>query len=78
MQTQRWIASSVDGLVALVKQRLKLEHDLYTVLQILSLCLFEKVPLLQALARSDYTSSDEPMRNQLLLFDFERDATAAP
>jgi hypothetical protein len=70
VKTQLWIAISVYVLVAIVKKRLKLEHDLYTLLQILSLCLFEKVPLLQALARSDYISTDEGTRNQLLLFDF--------
>lgn len=70
VKTQLWIAISVYVLVAIVKKRLKLEHDLYTLLQILSLCLVEKVPLLQALARSDYISTDEGTRNQLLLFDF--------
>ena len=70
VKTQLWIAISVYVLVAIVNKRLKLEHDLYTLLQILSLCLFEKVPLLQALARSDYISTDEGTRNQLLLFDF--------
>ena len=45
MKTQIWIAITVYVLVAIVKKRLKIEASLYTILQILSLILFEKIPL---------------------------------
>ncbi len=69
VHTQIWIAISVYVLVAIVKKRLGLERDLYTLLQILSVCLFEKVPLLQALAGAAYTSKDGDTHNQLQLFN---------
>ena len=50
MKTQIWIAISVYVLVAIVKKRLKLERSLYTILQILSVTLFEKTPILQVLS----------------------------
>lgn len=51
VKTQIWIAISVYVLVAIVKKRLNLENSLYTILQILSVTLFEKTPILQALSR---------------------------
>jgi hypothetical protein len=55
-------------LVAIVKKRLALDASLYTLLQILSLTLFEKMPILQALSQ-DQTASEEPSAsNQLELF----------
>ena len=45
VKTQIWIAVSVYVLVAIVKKRLKLEASLYTLLQVLSVTLFEKLPL---------------------------------
>ncbi len=68
--TQIWIAISVYVLVAIVKKRLAIKHDLYTILQILSVSLFERVELKQALSSFDYTSTDLPHRNQLKLFNF--------
>ena len=70
MKTQIWIAVSVYVLVALVRKRLELDASLYQILQILSLTLFEKTPILQALQASD--SQEEPLdpSNQLILFDF--------
>ena len=50
MKTQIWIAVSVYVLVAIVKKRLDLDASLYTLLQILSVTLFEKMPIHQALA----------------------------
>ena len=50
VKTQFWIAVSVYGLVAIVKKRLGLDASLYTLLPILSLTLFEKIPILQALS----------------------------
>jgi hypothetical protein len=70
VKTQIWIAISVYVLVAIVKKRLGLERDLYTLLQILSVTLFEKIELLQALSSSDDGAEDARSRNQLLLFDF--------
>jgi hypothetical protein len=69
VKTQVWIAISVYVLVAIVKKRLGLERDLYTLLQILSVCLFEKVPLQQALAGPGYTPESSDIPNQLPLFD---------
>ena len=70
VKTQIWIAVSVYVLVAIVKKRLKLEYDLYTLLQILSLSLFEKTELERALSKPDSGSTDELFRNQLQLFNF--------
>ena len=53
VKTQIWIAVSVYVLVAIVRKRLGLEASLYQILQILSLTLFEKTPILQALQASD-------------------------
>jgi hypothetical protein len=70
VKTQIWIAIAVYVLVAIVKKRLRLEQSLYTILQILSLSLFEKMPILQALAQSDYRIQDDSECKQLDLFDF--------
>ena len=70
VKTQIWIAISVYVLVAIVKKRLKLEASLYTILQILSVALFEKTPILQALSQQDYTNEKEASGKQLDLFDF--------
>jgi hypothetical protein len=70
VKTQIWIAVSVYVLVAIVRKRLGLEASLYQILQILSLTLFEKVPVLQALQRSDSQNESSENCNQLILFDF--------
>ena len=70
VKSQIWIAISVYVLVAIVKKRLNLEASLYTLLQIFSLTLFEKMPIQQAFAGSDYISNDAISSNQLNLFDF--------
>ena len=69
VKTQIWIAISVYVLVAILKKKLKIERDLYTILQILSITLFEKLPIQQALTRSGYTFQESPNPNQLELFD---------
>ena len=51
MRIQVWIAIAVYVMVAILKKRLRLSASLYTILQILSLTLFEKTPILQALAQ---------------------------
>jgi hypothetical protein len=70
VKTQIWIAVSVYVLVAIIRKRLGLEGSLYQILQILSLTLFEKVPILQALEASDSQVNLVNDRNQLILFDF--------
>jgi len=69
VKTQIWIAVSVYVLIAIIKKRLKLELSLYTILQIFSITLFEKAPMLQVL--TDFESETECLetRNQLLLFN---------
>jgi transposase len=70
VKTQIWIAVSVYVLVAIVRKRLGLEASLYQILQILSLTLFEKTPILQALHASDSCTDLHDPSNQLILFDF--------
>ena len=65
VQTQIWIAICAYLLVAIVRKRLGIKRDLYTLLQILSVSLFEKTQLMQALSPTDYRSILEPNRNQL-------------
>lgn len=69
VKTQVWIAISVYVLVAIVKKTLNLDQSLYTILQILSVTLFEKKPILQALSNATYTNQDEQISNQLNLFN---------
>lgn len=68
VKTQIWIAISVYVLVAIVKKRIKLDLSLYTILQILSVSLFEKVPLYQALSDQNYKQFLPNESNQLNLF----------
>jgi Domain of unknown function (DUF4372)/Transposase DDE domain len=70
VKTQIWIAVSVYVLVAIVRKRMSLESSLYQILQILSLTLFEKTPILQALQASDFQEESLDPSNQLNLFDF--------
>jgi len=70
VKSQIWIAISVYVLVAIIKKRLSLNADLYTILQVLSLTLFEKTPLDQLLMMSDYKNENPSLGNQLNLFDF--------
>ena len=70
VKTQIWIAVSVSVLVAIVRKRLALGASLYQILQILSVTLFEKAPILQALQASDSENAPIDTGNQLILFDF--------
>jgi hypothetical protein len=70
VKTQIWIAVSVYLLVAIVKKKLQLPGSLYTLLQVFSVTLFEKIPTSQALQQKNYTSSLTADPNQLILFDF--------
>ena len=69
VKTQIWIAISVYVLMAIVKKELRVERSLYEILQVLSLTLFEKTPLLQALQAEIHASEQHTDRNQLRLFD---------
>jgi hypothetical protein len=69
VKTQIWIAISIYVLVAIIKKRLHLGLSLYTILQILSLTLFEKEHILQVLTEYNYEKPKEPRCNQLFLFD---------
>jgi hypothetical protein len=73
VKTQIWIAVSTYVLVAIIRKRLHLEMNLYTILQILSVTLFEKVQLDQLFANYDYKKLPEfkeQPSNQLNLFDY--------
>jgi hypothetical protein len=69
VSTQVWVAISVYVLVAIVRKRLNLERSLHSILQILSLSLFEKIPILQALSGPECDESDPLFCNQLNLFN---------
>ena len=70
VRTQIWIAISVYVLVAIIKKQLKLDVSLHTLLQILSLTLFEKLPLQQVVADTAPEENDIVLHNQLNLFEF--------
>src|SRR5208283_1105832 len=70
VKTQIWIAVSVYVLVAIIRKRLRLEASLYQTLQILSVTLFEKTPILWALQAIDMEANFAENVNQLILFDF--------
>jgi hypothetical protein len=70
VKTQIWIAVSVYVLVAIVRKRLGLEATLYQILQVLSITLFEKTPILRALQACDSPNDLLDPGNQLILFDF--------
>ena len=69
VKTQVWIAVSVYVLAAIMKKRLALPHSLYTILQILSLTLFEKRPILQVFSEQNDNTDDYTTHNQLELFE---------
>ena len=70
MKTQIWIAVSVYALVAIVRKRLKLEASLYTMLQVISVTVFEKIVLQTAFTRQPNELEIGPADKQLNLFDF--------
>jgi len=75
VKTQIWIAISVYVLVAIIKKRLKLDLSLYTILQIFSITLFEKMPILKALTEIDYKNKITSGHIQLNLFESYPDTT---
>jgi hypothetical protein len=70
VKTQIWIAVSVYVLVAIIKKQLRLPHALYTILQILSLTLFEKTQISSLFSRFDHATDFLAPPNQLTLFAF--------
>ena len=69
VRTQVWIAIAAYVLIAIVKKRLHLAQSLYTILQILSVTIFEKTPILQAFCDSQYIKQNNAIHKQLSLFD---------
>lgn len=69
VKTQIWIAISVYVLVAIIKKRLVLDQSLYTILQVLSISLFEKTLISRLFADSDYNNKFTAGHIQLKLFD---------
>lgn len=69
VKSQIWIAVSVYVLVAIVKKRLNLDASLYTLLQILSVTLFEKMPIQQAFPSDGSNTNNDTIDKQLTLFD---------
>lgn len=70
VKTQIWIAISVYVLVAIVRKKLKINLSLYTILQVLSVTLFEKTPILSALQEDSYTFDNTDQPKQLKLFNY--------
>ena len=70
VKSQICIAVSLYVLVAVVKKKLELDASLYTLLQILSLTMFEKMPLQQAFPPGEYTPREGMPRKQMNLFEF--------
>jgi hypothetical protein len=68
VKTQIWIAISVYVLIAIIKKRMKIDLSLYTILQIFSITLFEKMPILQVLTETDYKNKITSGHIQLNLF----------
>ena len=69
VKTQIWIAVAVYVLVAIVKKRLGIPGDLYTLLQVLSLTLFEKTPIISVFSETDRANAQNNSFNQLNLFN---------
>ena len=69
VKTQVWIAVSVYILVAIIKKRLNIKASLYSILQVLSLTLFETIPIDQLLTGSDENMKNQNTNNQLNLFE---------
>jgi hypothetical protein len=70
VKSQIWIAVAVYLLIAIVKKRLNLEASLYTLLQVFSVTLFEKIPLSEAFLSPAPDQNSQQVPNQLNLFAF--------
>ena len=69
VKTQIWIAVSVYVLIAIIKKRLNLDTSLFTILQILSVTIFENITLNQLLMNNEFSTDHVDSPNQLILFD---------
>jgi len=69
VKSQVWIAISIYVLVAIIKKQLNLKPSLYIILQILSVTIFEKTPILQALTKTDINKQNAQNANQLTMFN---------
>ena len=69
LKTQIWIAISVYVIVAILKQQLHLTYSLYTILQVLSISVFERIPLYQLFTNTNHKTENPMSANQLNLFD---------
>jgi len=69
LKSQIWIAISIYVMVAIIKKELKLKHSLYTILQILSVSIFEKTPISQALTETNVINENTENQNQLTMFN---------
>lgn len=69
VKTQIWIAVSVYVLLAIIKKKLKIECSLYTFLQVVSITIFEKTPIISMFSENDYTNFADCSDNQLSLFN---------
>ncbi|MEW6654826.1 MAG: IS4 family transposase [Bacteroidota bacterium] len=69
VKTQIWIAISVYVLLAIIKKNLKIECSLYTFLQVVSISIFEKTPIITMFSENNYTNKHDSNDNQLFLFN---------
>jgi transposase len=69
VKTQIWIAISVYVLLAIIKKKLRIEHSLYTFLQVVSISIFEKMPIISMFSDSSYINEIDYNSNQLSLFN---------
>jgi transposase len=69
VKAQIWIAISIYVLVAIAKKRLNLQHSLHSILQILSITILEKTPILQVLSQLDQSENMRDNAKQLILFN---------
>lgn len=69
VKTQIWIAISVYILLAIIKKKLKIEHSLYTFLQVISISIFEKMPINSMFSENNHINISDCSDNQLFLFN---------
>ena len=69
VKSQIWIAISIYVLIAIIKKRYELDQSLFQILQVLSVTLFEKVPILQAFGEAESQEKPNTFSNQLNLLD---------
>lgn len=69
VKTQIWIAISVYVLLAIIKKKLRIEHSLYTFLQVISISIFEKTPINSMFYENNYINNSDCSDNQLFLFN---------